>query len=144
MAKKNGKINKKPLIELFESQLTLDNVKTQEYYKSNLTKEGGYGWIKFQTIEQIQRTNYYTSEDYCYMRLMDFEGKFYLEFNSLFDEITMTEFLRLRKLLFKKETSVIINTKVTKSTKDLDLLNKALSEKIETETRKTIIEKAPK
>ena len=48
------------------------------------------------------------------------------------------------KLLFKKETSVIINTKVTKSTKDLDLLNKALSEKIETETRKTIIEKAPK
>jgi hypothetical protein len=147
MAKKE-KINKRALIELFESKLEQNSndsfLKFGESFESSVTKRTEYDWCSFLNKDKAEQNRgylYSSRETHCFMRVTQFDGQYYLEFNTIHVLITPTEFFRIFKMLFQKRAFLQKNKNNINQEKDRNMLKQALLEKTESETRKIIIEK---
>lgn len=144
--KKENKVSKRVLIELFESKVhpSVAGVKVHESHKSELTAKYESEWLMFYNEDRPNRNFSFGKEDACLMRVTQFKGKNYIEFNSIHCEITANEYSRLHKLLSKRINEEQKNETEAMVRKDLNLLQTAIEEKAKNEKRVTIVEKIKK
>ena len=131
-------INKKILIELFESQV--ENSSYEDKYVDN----NYVPCVKFNSDLITSPNLYKTSYDDCEMFIWRKKEDFFLSFNSLPVKISFTEYKRLNKIYTKKKESFYMRLEEDKKLRDKELLNKVFSIKNTNEKRKTMVEKTKK
>lgn len=134
-------VDKKVLIDLFESQLNSDNLPkiSEKYYK-------GIECPSIRFSSDLERFDFLkTTYDDCEMFLyVNKNEEFFLFFNSLSSKITFLEFKRLKTLINKKHKLFLSKANRHQQQKDKKLLNTVFSNKNIKESRKTLVEKSNK
>jgi hypothetical protein len=128
-------VSKIALIELFESQLQRSDTCVANVYIEGYVCKG----LSFRDYGGTNIAELF-KDDYT-MGIVDFDGIFFLTFNSIKIKITEDEYQYLEKILLKKEKTDTLKRLKDLNKKDMELLNKVFSEKTKKETRKTIVEK---
>jgi hypothetical protein len=134
-------LNKKILIELFETHVETSNSFEEEYV------EGEYfPCIKFNTDSNGPAGIFKTSYSDCKMFIWREKDKddFFISFNSLSVKISFSEYKRLKGLFIKKQKLFSKHLKKSQERKDKELLNKVFANKNSKERRKTLFEKTQK
>jgi len=138
-------VNKKSLIELFESKIPVSDI-TNFYIQTIEGDSENVNGVEYYAQKQIDykesKSNSNPFSNHCKIYVfIESNGKFFIGFNSLKEEITQKEYIHLKRMVDLRKKHLTQRLKEKKQQIDLQLLEMSFSEKTNKEKRNILSEK---
>jgi hypothetical protein len=136
-------IDKKFLLELFERQLNLTKL-TTTYYNNKDLAAIEFSKVDGNDVDDDVSTLYNVFNSKCKMFIFNKEERFYIAFNSIKVEISLSEYKRLKKIIDKKRKKQTEQLENEMHAKDKKMLDTIFSIVVKSQERKPLVEKTSK